>query len=74
MKISKNGKDYLERIQVDTRKGVERSQLLEASSGKSAGETVYDFNRVSGHNLRIHFTDFCRPHLTVDVFLPIDGK
>ena len=62
MKISKSGKDYLERIRVDTRKGMESSEVREASSGKSAGETVHDFNRVSGYSLRIHFTDFCRPH------------
>ena len=47
MNISKNGKDYLERIKVDTKKGTESSQVCEASSGKSAGETIHDFNRVS---------------------------
>ena len=60
MNISKNGKDYLERIQVDTKKGTESSQVRKASSGKSAGASITDFNRVSGYGLRIHLIDFCQ--------------
>lgn len=47
LKVSSDGKDYFERVKVDTRKRTGTTQLREASSGKDVGDTIYDFNRVS---------------------------
>lgn len=45
VKISRDGKDYYEKITVDTRKGTETSKVTEASSGKDTGDAIYDFKR-----------------------------
>ena len=44
--ISKNGKDFNARVKIDVRKKSETFQLQEASSGKDAGDIVYDFEKV----------------------------
>lgn len=43
--VSKDGKNYYERIQVDAGKKIEASQVREASTGKEAENTIYDFQR-----------------------------
>lgn len=48
-------RDYFERIKIDAKKKTETSQVREAASGKDAGETIYDFKRVS---LNIYFPDW----------------
>ena len=44
--VSRDGKNYNERIQVDAGRRLETSQVREASTGKDAGDTIYDFQRV----------------------------
>lgn len=57
MKLSRGGKDYYERITVDTRKRTEVSRVTEASSGKDAGDAIYDFKRVSSSlKISLYFT------------------
>lgn len=58
MKISRDGKDYYEKITVDTRKGTETSKVTEASSGKDSGDAIYDFKRVSSNSVE-KFTLLC---------------
>ncbi|CAH3015163.1 unnamed protein product [Porites evermanni] len=43
--VSRDGKNYNERIQVDAGRRLETSQVREASTGKDAGDTIYDFQR-----------------------------
>ena len=45
--VSRDGKNYNERIQVDAGRRLETSQVREASTGEDAGDTIYDFQRVS---------------------------
>ena len=44
--VSKNGKDFNERVKIDVRKNSETFHVQEASSGKEAGDIVYDFEKV----------------------------
>jgi len=46
LKVSKNGKDFDERVKVDPRKNSEIFHLQLASSGKDAGDIIYDFEKV----------------------------
>ena len=46
LKVSKDGKDYDEQVSVDVNKGSETFHLHETSSGKDAGDIIYDFKRV----------------------------
>ena len=54
LKVSKDGKDYEDQIVVDTRKNTETSHLRRASSGKDAGDIIYDFQRVINFNNKLN--------------------
>ena len=46
LRVSKDGKDFNERVKVDARKKSETFHLQQASSGKDAGDIIYDFQKV----------------------------
>ena len=47
LKVSKDGQDFDEQVSVDLQRRTETYHLREASTGKDAGDIVYDFKRVS---------------------------
>lgn len=46
LKVSKDGKDYDEQVSANIKEGSETFHLREASSGKDAGDIIYDLKRV----------------------------
>ena len=46
LKVSKDGRDYDEDVSANIRDGTETFHLREASSGKDAGDIIYDLKRV----------------------------
>lgn len=45
LKVSKDGKDYDEQVSANIKEGSETFHLREASSGKDAGDIIYDLKR-----------------------------
>lgn len=45
LKVTKNGKDFDEKVSVDLRKKTETYHLRDASTGKDAGDILHDFKR-----------------------------
>ena len=46
LKVSNDGKDYDEDVSANIRDGSETFHLRDASSGKDAGDIIYDLKRV----------------------------
>ncbi|XP_078356986.1 uncharacterized protein LOC144641841 [Oculina patagonica] len=45
LKVYKDGKDYYQQVSVDVKKGLETFHLQDASTGKDAGDIIYDLKR-----------------------------
>ena len=46
LKMNKNGKDYEEKVDVDTEKETETFHVPKTSPDNEAGDVVYDFKKV----------------------------
>ena len=57
LKVSKDGKDYDEDVSANIRDGSETFHLRDASSGKDAGDIIYDLKRVI--IMITHWVIFC---------------
>ena len=57
LKVSNDGKDYDEDVSANIRDGSETFHLRDASSGKDAGDIIYDLKRVI--IMITHWVIFC---------------